>query len=168
VDKVDALNTYAMVNFNPADPDPYHAGEVSDVGFASFGRNLRSIQAIAKEFGAAVMLVSQAYDERDIQAASRDNQMAAMERMTEIMRRLAYERKLVFVDAKPEVDEAARRAVDPDVIFTGEVHLTERGADVLARILAREVLNPRHGLLDMKWAAVEASAPARPPADTGR
>jgi GDSL-like lipase/acylhydrolase family protein len=151
VEGVDALGTYGIVNFDPADPDPYLRGDIPEQGFKNFERNLRSIQAIAKEFGAKVILASQACDERDIMAGSREAQLAGLARMATITERVAGERGLIFVDARRELEAAAAEAEGGiDAIFTGEVHLTDKGAERLALIFAKAILFGGHGLLEQK------------------
>ena len=138
-DRVDALNTWAIVGYDPNDPDPYERGEPDERGFESFRRNLVTIQAVARAHGARVALVTQGCDTRDIQAGSRDNQIAALERMTAILREVAGEHDLILVDAKAEMHtQSSKHGID--TYFTREVHLTDAGADLLARTIAREVI----------------------------
>lgn len=149
VEGVDALGTYGIVNFDAMDPDPYLRTDVPEQGFKNFERNLRSIQAIAREFGAKVILATQACDERDIMAGSRDAQLAGMARMGQILERVASERELIFVDAKTELDEiAATLEGGLDAVYTGEVHLTDEGANRLSLIFAKVILLGTHGLLE--------------------
>ncbi len=146
-DGVDALNTWAIVGYDPKAKDLYERGQPAELGFENFERNLRTIQAIAKEFGARVIFATQACDERDIKARSGPNQVAGMARMTEIIARVAGERDVILVDAKKELEEQARSA-GIDRYFTAEVHLTDEGADYLAQIFARAIAAGGHGLLD--------------------
>ena len=83
-------------------------------------------------------------DERDILAGSRDNQLGAMTRRGEILPGVAQEREVMFVDAKTEM---ARRAAEVgiDTLFTKEVHLTDDGADFLALVITRAILESVFG-----------------------
>lgn len=147
VDAVDALDTHAIVGADFDEPDWYLREEVPERGFLNFERNLRSINALATEHGARVILATQAMDERDIQAPSRQLQLDSMARMSEILRSVAAEVGAVFVDAEAEL-EAVAAEVGIDRIFTKDVHLTDEGANRLALVFARAILKGGHGLLD--------------------
>jgi len=139
VDRFESLNSMGIVNYDAKARDMYAVERPDERGFESFRRNLTSIQAIAKAHGAQVLLVTQGCDERDIKAKSRDMQIAGMRRMSGILEEVAREQGLLFTDAKTEM-EAKAAAEGWDKYFTGEVHLTDAGADLLARIVAREII----------------------------
>lgn len=145
--KVDSLNTFAMVDYDPDDKDLYRRGDIPETGFTSFELNLRSIQAIAAAHGARTILASQGNDDRDIMAGSAKAQLESMARMTDIVKRVAQETDAVFVDAKTQL-EAKAVELGIDEIFTGEVHLTDRGAEHLALIFAKAILLDGHGFFE--------------------
>lgn len=145
--KVDSLNTFAMVDYDPDDKDLYRRGDIPETGFTSFELNLRSIQAIAAAHGARTILASQGNDDRDIMAGSAKAQLESMARMTDIVRRVAQETDAVFVDAKTQL-EAKAVELGIDEIFTGEVHLTDLGAEHLALIFAKAILLDGHGFFE--------------------
>ncbi len=167
--RFETLDAFAIVNYDYAHPDPY-AGEVPDTGFHSFGRNLRSIVAVAKAHGADVMLISQGCDREDIRVmGSHQAQWDALDRMGQIIQETAHSAGAGFCDARPVLEQAFA-ALPPEVeakrvesqellrnqdseeaqargkqlwlefsaegIFTGDVHLTDRGADLLAQTVA--------------------------------
>ena len=167
--RFETLDAFAIVNYDYAHPDPY-AGEVPDTGFDSFGRNLRSIVAVAKAHGADVMLISQGCDREDIRVTgSYQEQWNALDRMGRIIQETAHSAGAGFCDARPVLEQAFA-ALPPEVeakrveaqnllrnkddaenmargkalwmefsqegIFTGDVHLTDRGADLLAKTVA--------------------------------
>lgn len=145
--KVDSLNTFAMVDYDPDDKDLYRRGDIPETGFTSFELNLRSIQAIAAAHGARTILASQGNDDRDIMAGSAKAQLESMARMTDIVKRVAQETDAVFVDAKTQL-EAKAVELGIDEIFTGEVHLTDLGAEHLALIFAKAILLDGHGFFE--------------------
>jgi hypothetical protein len=144
---VDSLNNWAIVDYDPAAHELYRRGEVPETGFRSFERNLRTIDAIATAHGAKVILASQANDDRDIMAGSREAQLEGMRRMTGIIELVAAETGAVYVDAKTEL-EAKAVELGPDNVFTKEVHLTDLGAEQLSLVFAKAILLGGHGLLE--------------------
>lgn len=134
-DGVNSLNNYAIVGYHPKDKDPFEPGTPAETGFESFRRNLVNIQSLAKAHGAEVMFVTQGCDDRDIGAASRDAQIAAMDRMTAILGEVARERDVHLVDAKTDMENKAERE-GWDRYFTKEVHLTDAGCELLALLIA--------------------------------
>lgn len=144
---VDSLNNWAIVDYDPSAKELYRRKDAPDTGFKSFERNLHTIAAIAKAHGARVIFASQANDDRDIMAGSREAQLEGMQRMTGILEQAAAETGSVYVDAKAEL-EAKAAEIGPDKIFTAEVHLTDLGAEHLSLIFARAILMGGHGLLD--------------------
>ncbi len=159
------LGFYAIVDYaerDANDPD-FYDGEISDRrGFSSFQRNLVSLVALARAHGARVLFATQGMDASDLDgAASKENQLRALQEMTQILRYVAEERGVPLVEAAAVLEaEAARQRReaaahgDPapanpqedQTIFSHEVHLWDEGADLLARTLAEGIL--AHGLLD--------------------
>lgn len=143
LDRFDSINTWGIVGYDPDAVDPFYSGpDVPEQGFWNFQRNLVTIQAIAKAHGARVMFGTQACDRDDIQGASRENQLGGMDRMEQILRTVAVERGVMLVDARRKLEEHAAQ-VGKDAIFTGEVHLTDAGADRLAVIFAERVIQEK-------------------------
>ena len=133
------MGVWGIVDYDPLGPNPYVTSEPSPVGFQSFERNLVSIQAIARGHGASLILSSQGCDRADIKGPARGSQWAAMDAMEGILRAVSSEHGLVFVDGRAALDVAAKRE-GVDAIYTHEVHLTDRGCEVLARALAGTIL----------------------------
>ena len=144
------------------DPDFYDE-EISDRrGFSNFQRNLVSLVALARAHGARVLFATQGMDASDLDgAASKENQLRALQEMTQILRYVAEERGVPLVEAAAVLEaeaarqrrEAAERG-DPapanpqkdQTVFSHEVHRWDEGADLLARTLAEGIL--AQGLLD--------------------
>ncbi|MCP3916028.1 MAG: hypothetical protein GY711_10770 [bacterium] len=130
---------WGIVGYDPDAEDMYAVDQRSPVGFRNFQRNLVSIQALASAHGAQTMFATQGCDRSDIGAESRDTQWAAMDEMERILRSVAGERKQPFVDGREALESTAAKE-GRDVIFTNEVHLTDRGCEVLARAFADKIL----------------------------
>lgn len=146
VDRVETINNLGIINYDADALDMYARETPSDRGFQSFRRNLRSIGAIATEHGAKVLFASQGNDDRDIKAKSGPQQLAGMARMTTILEEVATEKGFAYVDAKTQLEAHAKK-VGINQIFTGEVHLTNAGAEQLAKIMAGAILNAENELL---------------------
>ena len=145
--KVDSLNSFAIVDYDPAARELYRREGIPETGFASFERNLRSIHAIAAANGALTILASQGNDDRDLMAGSAQAQLDSMARMTRILERVAQETGAVFVDAKTQLEaRAAEGGIDE--IFTKEVHMTDEGANRLALIFAEALRLDGHGFFE--------------------
>lgn len=128
--------------------DPY--AWRSETGFRNFHRNLNSIVSLARENGAAVLLTSQGLKRETLdKAPSREDQLRAFEYMRETIKIVADSRGTAFCDAATVMEsEAARRnAAGESPIFTNDVHMTDDGADLLAKTIAiaifeQELLSP--------------------------
>lgn len=111
-----------------------------DLGCANFQRNLVSIVQVARSHGAEAVLVTQGLNASDLDgASSKEAQVRTFDRLTEVLKVVAAERGVPLVDARP-VLERAEAAGPPHAIFTHEVHLTDAGADLLARTVADALL----------------------------
>ena len=139
------LGSYVIVDFGKyaddfAQPDP------GDLGFRNFQRNLVSIVQVARGQGAEAVFVTQGLRPKSssIEAASsKDLQLAGMERMSDILRKVAAERSVPLVDAERVLEARAEEelaATGNQTIFTNEVHLQDAGADLLARTIAEGLL----------------------------
>lgn len=141
----DNLYRYVIVDYDPNAAELFAAAEPSPQGFANFQRNLVSIVALSRAHGARVAFGTQATDWSDFGGnteVSLNAQKNGMAHMTDILRRTAGERQVLFVDAQTqlETEAAKRRSEGGAEIFTHEVHLTDVGADLLAQIFARGLL----------------------------
>ena len=119
--------------------DPY-THPSGDRGFQNFQRNLVSLAALARRHGARVAFLTQALHTEGAglkDAASRELQLAGMERVREIVLAVGAEDGVPVIDTE-RVLEAAAAAGEP--IFTDEVHLQDRGADLLGQTVAQELL----------------------------
>ena len=133
-----------------ATAEALHDREVPPQGLANFERNLESIVALSRAHGARVALVTQGLDRGDLYVyRSRFAQMRAVDLMTAILKRVAGEKKAALIDAASVLDGEAERQREEgrtdegpgnDSIFTNDVHLTDEGADLLAREVARGLL----------------------------
>ena len=139
------LGNYAIVDFDAnltGGRDPY--AWRADTGFRNFHRNLNSIVSLALDNGAAVVLATQGLKrETWQQQASRDVKYRAFDAMTETVRVVARERGATLVEAARVLEAEAERRKREGVaqeIFTNDVHLTDAGADLLARTFAQAIL----------------------------
>lgn len=134
---------YAIVGYSPDMEDPYVKEEVPPRGVENFRRNMITIQAAARARGARVLFATQGIDAPDLyEAPSQRSQFAALGILRQLTRDLAAELDVALCDAGPVLEEEAdrQRAASEDGIqqdvFTWEVHLTDAGADLLARTFA--------------------------------
>jgi lysophospholipase L1-like esterase len=134
------LGAYAMVGFEPDAKNYYTIPEPTKLGFQNSFRNLKSIVAVARTHGAKVLLCTQGNDDEDLKGrASEKNELEGLEQMVRIIRRVGEDLGVPVCDAAPVMEgEAARqrRETGDQTIFTHEVHLTDAGADLLARTIA--------------------------------
>jgi lysophospholipase L1-like esterase len=134
------LMTYVVVDAAKRRGQDYYLNPTSDQGFSNFHRNLVSIVALARRHGARVALITQGCYEEGAglkDALSRELQIAGMARAREILYAVGKEDGVPVIDAET-VLEAACAAGEP--IFTDEVHLQDRGADLLGQTVAQELL----------------------------
>jgi lysophospholipase L1-like esterase len=135
------LGRYAIAGY-PGDEHSYDTP--SDLGFASVRRNLASLVAVARAHGAQVVLGLQGVRWSDLDgipgaAAQREG----LRRVLAVTREVGAELDVPVVDLASALESEARRQVADggrDRVFTREVHLTDEGADLLARTLARSLL----------------------------
>lgn len=138
------MGAYVIVDFEEnltGGSDPY--AWRTDTGVASFRRNLHSIVAAAEEHGTRTLLATQGLKRDSIRPPlSRDHQLAAFELMTDEVRAVARNTAAELCDAAPilERGEAEMRASARGPVFTKDVHLTDLGADLLARTLAARIV----------------------------
>ena len=152
-----------IVDYDP-DTDRY-ARTIEDLtGFVNAYRNLHHLIAMAKADGAQIALITQGLDERDVHGPSRDAQLAGMVRMRRILEKVAEREGVPLIDAESVLEGEMRRQLIRDGaqrIFTHEVHLTDEGADLLARTVAAD-------LLRLGWIDEGKGAPAQDAAASGR
>jgi lysophospholipase L1-like esterase len=144
IDRAD-INYNAIVDPPPGNTDWYARGDdISFQGFESFKRNLKNITAIARAHEARVLFATQALDEGDITSPkSGHNQLKAMRLMAQILRETAAELKVPLVDAEKILEgeaEQQKSEKGEENVFSWEVHLTDEGADLLARIFSEKIL----------------------------
>ncbi|MDP6538859.1 MAG: GDSL-type esterase/lipase family protein [Planctomycetota bacterium] len=134
------IGAFVIVNFDELkERDLYAWPAERPVGFESFHRNLNGIASLAEQAGAQVVLVTQGIKRSSLDGApSRDDQLRAFDYMTEILAVVARERELHLVDAQSAL--AAAELESEGGVFTNDVHLTDLGADHLARTLAADLL----------------------------
>jgi hypothetical protein len=154
VEEQSDVGSYVIVDFErwlTSGRDPYRWR--NDVGLESFGRNLESIVGVARTHGARVLLATQGMKRETIASApSSDDQFRAFDAMTDIIRSVAASGDVALCEAAAVLDAAHKRlkargeSEGETAIFTNDVHMTDRGADLLARTLADSIQS--QGLLD--------------------
>ena len=132
-----------------------HFAQPTDVelGIHNFRRNLMTIVATSHGHGAEALLVTQGTRMTDFDRAARsaELQKATFERLTTVIGEVANLTGATYCDARSVLEaEAARQrqaklasggeGAPPDDVFTNEVHLTDAGADLLARTIAARIL----------------------------
>ena len=119
--------------------DPYLTPS-GDRGFANFQRNLASIVALARRHGAQVAFVTQGIFTEGAglkDAESRQNQLDGMARARAILEAVGAEDGVPVIDAQKVLEDASAAG---EGVFTDEVHLQDRGADLLGQKVAQELL----------------------------
>lgn len=126
------LARYVIV---PEDGDQLTHGQhrANDAGVANFRRNLRNIVAVAREHGAQVLLVTQAYGEATISPEHADIVGDAMARLAEAVRQVARDRES---DRGVALLDVRRILPAYPGMFADGVHINDAGSDRLARIVA--------------------------------
>jgi len=135
------LGWYAIVGYGGED---YALSPAAEVGFASVRRNLESIAALARGHGAQVLFGLEAMRWSDLERfGTAEAQRAGLQRVLDITREVGAAHEIPVVDLAAALEgEADRQRAEngSDRIFTSEVHLTDEGADLLARTLAQAIL----------------------------
>jgi lysophospholipase L1-like esterase len=138
-------NYKAIRNYDPDYVDPYGDGPLPAVGFDTFQRNLESMVAVARAHGARIAFVTQAVWSEDPTGTdfwSGKNRLRALEGLESRLRAVANELAVPVIDAAPAL-LAGERSVDGGEagarIFADDVHLTDRGAALLAALVATEL-----------------------------
>ena len=133
-----SLGHYVIRDFHPT-RDDYVKSAPPELGFQSLQRNLTSMVAVARAHGARVAFVTEGMRYADLdKLPSRDTQVWGMGRALEVLRSTGAALDVPVIEAADvlEGQAAAQRAEQGvDRIFTDEVHLTDEGADLLARTL---------------------------------
>ncbi len=125
-------------------------------GFANFQRNLTSIVSIARAHGAEITFVTQAMWLPHIRGAkSYELQKAGLARIRDLTFTVAKDRDVTVIDAAPEIEAAAvaqyqaslaRATTDEEkknasqTLIRNEVHFSDEGSEMLAQILAKELV----------------------------
>jgi len=138
-------NYKAIRDYDPDYVDPYGAGPLPAVGFDTFTRNLESMVAVARAHGAEVAFVTQAVWSADPSTDdfwSGRNRLRALGMLEERLRAVANQLEVPLIDAAPELLEAERASAgagEAAGVFADDVHLTDRGAALLAALVAAEL-----------------------------
>ena len=116
------------------------------LGYRNFYRNLSSIIALAEDDDAPVVLATQAYKPSEDPKIGADEKRAFAE-MTGLLRKLAASKDALLVDIQGAVTAESARRVGAkesplfiDSVDCVEVHLTNDGADFVARVFAEALL----------------------------
>jgi len=136
------LGNYVIVNFDELAKNDLYAWR-SETGFRNFHRNLNSIISLAEHNGVQVVLATQGIKRETLDGApSKEDQLRAFSYMTEVVKLVAKERGALLCDAATVLEaEAARRVeASDDPIFTNDVHMSDVGADLLAKTLALSIV----------------------------
>ena len=120
--------------------DDYAQPDEGDLGFRNIHRNFINLVEVARRHGAATLLVQQGLEVNGelYAAASRDLQLAGMGRLVEIINAVGRETGSPVLDAKSVLEAAQAGGAS---VFTSDVHLTDEGADLLARTLAAGIVD---------------------------
>ena len=144
------LGNFLIVDFDKnlkeGRPTPaYLIKQDTELGYRNFHRNLESIVALAKKDRAAVCLGTQAVLPRSTPGAN--DEVKAFGELTKILRKVALDRGALLVDVQGAVNAERKRRVSagepalfiesPDVV---EVHLSDEGADFVARVFSDALL----------------------------
>lgn len=138
------LGRYVMVDFGRYADDYAQPTDVEQ-GFRNFQRNLVSIVTVARAHGCEVLFATQAMRFSDIQGASSfQAQKEALLRCRRVLGQVADERGVPLVDTakhlEDELEQQSAAGKRPDDLFMHEVHLTDKGSDMLARYLAQQIV----------------------------
>lgn len=146
LDTATNLGRFVIVDFDGT-RDPYAWREDSSVGFRNFYRNLNSIITLAEAHGAKVLLGKQAIRRSDLDGApSREDQLRAFDYLTGVIGVVAKERHVALADPQGVLERERRRQVaekGSDTLFMphGDVHVTDEGAQWIARVFADAILD---------------------------
>jgi len=139
------LGFNGIVDYDPSDTDPLAKGEISERGFLNFERNLTTMVGVARIHGARIIFGTQAMrdDLEEHRPRSAPAQYDAMRRMTTIIRTVAERHDVLVIDAEARLEAEAKRLLEEtgkEQVFSGNVHLKDRGADLLAETFAAGIL----------------------------
>jgi lysophospholipase L1-like esterase len=142
------IASFAIVDFDgKVDKFAWRPGEV-EVGLASYRRNLHSILALARENGARAILGTEALRVSDVvrdYPGSHADQLRCYQAMCDILAEVASERGVPLVDVRTPLESEAARQIaagaEADDIFTREVHVTDQGAERIARTFAEAIIS---------------------------
>lgn len=132
------MGSYVIKDFGKY-RDFYAQADGIELGFANIQRNLINIVETARRHGAPTLLVTQGMKPDGIPdvVTSKAAQLAALARMSELLFAVGEETGSPVLDAAPVLEAAALEGRE---IFTNEVHMTDEGADLLARTLATGIV----------------------------
>ena len=129
--------------------EPWPAGWAPEAGFESYRRNLRSLVAVAREGGARTMFATQALMEWDFFDENGGEkrecarlQIDSFRRIQQIQREVAAETGALLGETAREIEDEDARAFSErgERLFYNDVHPTDAGSDVIARAVAKAVL----------------------------
>lgn len=132
-----------LENYVPGYEDPYGDGPLPDQGFLNYERNLISIISLARGHGIPILFMTQALFSDDTRNFTHGrNRRRAVERLTDILRDVTAEQGVPLVDVKGHLEGLAAEQLEEtgeQAIFTESVHLTNAGANELAKYLSRRL-----------------------------
>ena len=131
------MGQWGIVDFDPDEVNPWVHNKTTQQGFDNFRRNLESIWAVTSTRDIDLVLASQGCDRTEHSITKL--QARALDENEKILREVAEDKQLLFVEGRAALDEAAARE-GKDKIYTHEVHLHDRGAEVLAGAFAEAIL----------------------------
>ena len=132
------MGQWGIVDYDPAETNVWKLGNTTKIGFQNFQRNLESLHASAAARDVQMVVASQGCDRTDFRGKNKV-QFGAFDRNEKILRDVAADKNLLFVEGKAALDSAAAQE-GVDTVYTHEVHLTDRGCEVLADAFARALL----------------------------
>jgi hypothetical protein len=110
------LGYWAMVNYDPDEPDPYDPEPVPDLGFETYRRNLESLVAAAKTHGVQVLIVTQPLARYHLDGAhSEAKQLAGIDRIQEIQREVGRESGAPIFECARILEAEVQRELDREI-----------------------------------------------------
>jgi len=133
---------WAMKGWSSDMPDAYlWAGAPPELGFVTYRRNLEDMVAVAELGGAKFVIATQALARYHLDgAASEKLQLAGFDRIQDIERDVARERRLLVIESAKVVEGALAKELEQEVEAQRKLHADEDAAAL--EISAKKVLHP--------------------------
>ena len=136
------LGWYAIVDYGK---EAWTLSPAAELGFASVRRNLETLVAVARAHASRIVLGLEGVRWSDFDRFdSAEAQKSGMRRVLDLTREVGTELGVPVIDLAAALEgEAERQRAETgrDSVFTSEVHLTDEGADLLARMLGQAIVD---------------------------